>query len=232
MNQPFREAFRFYTSKIEYMFLFAFTVVLPTLIFHSVVMNYVYAVTPVINNTTPGADLLYSFLSLILLTVAQVPIIRFVYNEQEGHERPVADAFKSFALLGFSIFLFALIYGLLTITGIFIFIIPGLIIMLLLFLTPYLSAMDGKPARKSWREALRLGKKHFLALVLIVGGIGLVEMFISIFAQFLIFSITSSYGAQLFSQMLLNMVVFPFVVVVVTMYVLRWRSDSIAVERG
>lgn len=232
MNHPFKEAIQFYTKKIEYMFLFAFVVVLPTLLFHSIVMNYVYLFTPVINNATPGADLLYGLFTIILLTVAQIPIIRFVYNELEGHENPVADAFKTFALFGFSAFLFACVYGTLTVVGTFLFIIPGILIMLFLFLTPYLSAMDGKTTRKTWKEAFRMGKKHFFALLLIVLGISLIEMIISIFSQMFIFSITTSYGAQLISQILLNMIIFPFMVVVVTMYVIKWRNDSIRVERG
>lgn len=232
MDHPFKEAFQFYTKKIEYMFLFAFAVVLPVLIFHSFVMNYVYAVTPVINGATPGADLLYGLLTMILLTVAQVPIIRFVYSEQEGQERSVRDAFHCVALTGFSVFLFAVLYGILTVAGTFLFILPGVFIMLFLFLTPYLSAIDGRPTRKVWKEAFRIGKRHFFTLLFILLGIGLTEMIISIFSQQLIFSVTSSYGAQLFSQILLNMIFFPFMVVVVTMYVIKWRSDSLRAERG
>ena len=231
MSYPFREAFQFYTQKIEYIFLFAFTIILPVLLFHAFIMNYVYAATPLINGTTSVADLFYGLFTIILLTVAQVPIIRFVYNEQEGIEHPVRNAFFHFALIGFSVFLFAVLYGILAVLGTMLFLIPGIVVMLFLFLTPYISAIDSKPARRSWKEALRLGKRHFFALLLMVLGISLAEMLIGIISEHVVFSITSSYGAQLFSQMMLNMLIFPFMIVVVTLYVMKWRDDSLRAER-
>ncbi|MDW2879575.1 MULTISPECIES: hypothetical protein [Bacillaceae] len=224
MNHPFKEAVHFYVTNIGALLLFAVSILLPLLVFHALIMNYVYAVTPVINNTTPGADLLYGFLTLVLLTIAQIPFIKYVYDEEEGQDNPIRNAYKTLALLGFSIFVFALLYGILTIAGTLLFIIPGILIMIFLFLVPYLSVLEGKPVRKVWKASFKMGKKHFLALLFIVGGIGLLEMVITFFSQTLVFSITSSYAAHLFSQMLLNMIIFPFMVILVTFYVMKWRA--------
>src|SRR5699024_5563619 len=92
-----------------------------------------------------------------------------------GEERKLGSAYLAFFERGLSVFGFGILYVTATLLGSAFLIVPGLIILVFFFLTPYVAVIKDKPARKSWREALRWGKRKFFPLLGIVAMISIGE---------------------------------------------------------
>ncbi|MEC5424934.1 hypothetical protein QGM71_15715 [Virgibacillus sp. C22-A2] len=232
MEKPFRNTWEIYTGKFEKLLLLMLGTTLPLLIVHSFVTNYMFAITPSISQTSSIADIYYGFLTVLLFIYAQVPFIRYVYNEYIGHEHSLRDSFIHFLSNGFTVFVFACIVSFLSTIGFMLFFLPGLIVLALVFPIPYLSVFDNKSVWKSFKEGIRIGKKNFFKILLVILVTGFVELFFGIYVTMQIFNITSSFSAQIITQMVLNMLFFPFVVILLTSYIIKWREAQEVLEVG
>ncbi|RNB78705.1 hypothetical protein EDM59_29115 [Brevibacillus nitrificans] len=226
---PMRASIHFYTRNIESLLLLSAVIVLPFLIVHNMTLNYVNFLAAI-----TGAKIVSSFLNLFLLLlflmVVQIPFAQFVLSDLEGEERPLRKAFRAFAEHGFAVFLFAIVYVLAVCTGILLFVIPGLILLLLFYLTPYLVVMKGKSPWQCLRTALDMGKKHFVQILGLLLLASVIEWAISLIGLYSVTFITTSFGAVFFTQMLLNVILFPFVAILFTMYTYKWSTERERVE--
>lgn len=230
MNKPFHNTWELYTRKFEKLLLLMLGTTLPLLIIHSFFTNYLYAITPSFSEIYSVADIYYGFLTLLFYLYAQVPYIRFVYNEYNGHEHSLRDSLFQFISNGFTVFVFASIVSFFTTIGFMLFLLPGLILLTLVFPIPYLSIFDKKSIWKTYKEGVRIGKKHFFKILLIIFLSGIVEMFIGLFITVQVFTITSSYAAQILTQMVLNLLFFPFIIILLSSYIIKWRETQETIE--
>ncbi|WP_246570149.1 hypothetical protein [Lentibacillus saliphilus] len=136
----------------------------------------------------------------------------------------------SFIENGFTVFVFACIVSVLSTIGFMMFVLPGLILLALVFPIPYISIFDSKPVWQSYKEGLRIGKKNVGKIILIIFLAGSAELLFGIFVSYQLFNITSSFAAQLITQMTLNMIVFPFMIILITSYILKWRENLETLE--
>lgn len=219
------DGFRLYRERFLSILLLSFTIVFPILIVHALMTNYVYAVTSFLDGGVVG-DFTNGMLVLLFLMIAQIPFIVFTRYEQEGSEHPLRSTYFAFTQRGFSAYLFAMVYCALVVAGFAVFIIPGLIIMILLFLTPYISILRDQPMRRSWKTALRLGKKHFVRIFLLLVLVSLAELVLEFGVLYGMSYVTTNYLIILFTQMVLNTVLFPLVVIIITMHVMDWKRKT------
>lgn len=230
MDKPLRYTWNLYTGKFEKLILLMLGTTLPLLMVHSFITNYIYTITPSFSPVYSFADIYYGLLTVLLYLYAQVPYIRFVYNEYVGNEHSLRDSFYQFLVNGFTIFLFACIFSVFTTIGFMLFLLPGIILLSLVFPIPYISIFDEKSVWKSFKEGFRLGKKHFLKLFLIIFLSGMVELLFGIFITAQLFNITSSYAAQIITQMVLNLLFYPFIIILLTSYIIKWREAQEVLE--
>ncbi|MBP1971431.1 putative neutral ceramidase superfamily lipid hydrolase [Virgibacillus natechei] len=127
-------------------------------------------------------------------------------------------------------FLFAVIVSILSAIGFMFFAIPGLLLLALVFPIPYISIFDEKSVWKAFKEGIRIGKKQFLKIFLIIVITGTVEGIIGLFVVAQVFTITDSFAAQILTQMTLNLLIFPFVIMYITSSVLKWREELDVLE--
>ena len=220
-----KASFHFYSRNVEYLMLLSFSILLPLLVVHLVVTNVVYRLYQGTPFTFYG-DITNSFFMLLIFVIAQLPFIRYVWNDLEGEEKKLGPAYLTSLEQGLPVFGFALIYVLATMIGSALFILPGLAILVLLFLTPYVSVIKQKPVRKSWREALRWGKKKFFPLLGLILFISIAEWLISFVSMNGISLITKNYGAIVGSQLLISVLSFPFLVIYTTLTFQKWQGQS------
>lgn len=230
MEKPFRFTWELYTGKFEKLLVLMLFTTLPLLLIHSFVMNYIYAITPNFFGVYSIADIYYGYMTILLYLFAQIPIIRFVFNEYEGADYSLKNSFFIFLINGFTIFAFACIFAFLSTIGFMFFVIPGLVLLSLVFPIPYISIFDGKSVWKSFKEGFRLGKKHFFKLFLIIFFSGVAELLFGIFVTAQLFNITSSYAAQIITQMVLNLLFYPFIIILLTSYIIKWREEQEVLE--
>ena len=230
MDKPFREAFALFTSRFEHILLLGVTILFPLLLGHAFLSNYIYAVTPNILGTTIISDIYYTLLTIQMMLFAQIPIIRYMFNEYQGHESSLKNAYFIFFANGFQFFVFATLASFLTTVGIILFLLPGLIILTFLYPIPFVAVMDNKSIWKSWKPGFRLGKKHFFKLFLLIITMSLVELLISGGITLLILSLTTSFAAQLLSHILLNLIFFPIITLIITGFIIKWREEIYTLE--
>lgn len=227
---PIKESFQFYARNVESLLLISVLIVFPFLLVHNVVMNYVNLIT-----TLTGATIVSSFFNLFLLLVfigvIQLPFAQFVQYEMEGEERPLLKAFRAFAEHSFSVFVFSVLYVIAVSLGMMLLLIPGVILLIFFYLTPYLVAVKERSAWACWRAAFEMGKKHFFQIFGLFLISSLIQWTVSVIGLYSVSIITTSYGAIFFTQLLLNVLVFPFIAVMFTMYVQKWTQEASTIEQ-
>lgn len=224
MDKPVSYAFSLFLRKYERFLLIAFLVQLPLLMLHSFVTNYIYTATPSNGTAFSVADIYYAFITMLLLFYAMIPFVKYTVNEYEGNENPLKDAFYTLGVQGFQIFVYSAALSLLTVMGFMVFILPGIVVMAMFVSAPIISLMDGKSVWKSTKESVRIFKKHYLKLIMLITGLSLFEFLIGIALNFFIITITSSYLAIVFTQIFLNIIFFPVFAVMLTCLVKKWRD--------
>lgn len=212
-----KEGFKIYVQNIGPLLLLSLSIVLPVLLLHTIYVNYIYAITVDFASTYIG-DFVNSFLVIILVVVIQLPFIQYVNSDIEGEENKLRKAYVALFKYGFSVYVFGIVYSFLSILGLALFIIPGVILLVFFFLTPYLSILRQESARKTFKLALSYGKKNFLSLFAIILLTSMGEFFISILSLYGVALITANYLAILFSQVLMNMLLLPLIVCMITLY--------------
>jgi len=226
---PLQDSFRFYARNIESLLLLSVITVFPFLLIHNFIMNYINLIT-----TITGAKVVSGFFNLFLLlmfiTVIQLPFALFVKYESEGEEKPLKKALRSFAEHSFSVFVFAFIYTLAVTTGMLLLVIPGLIVLIWFYLTPYHMVLKQRSPWGSWRAAMEMGKKHFIQIFGLILLTSVIQSLASTLGLFSVTFISTSYGAIFFTQLLLNVIVFPFIAVLFSMYVQKWSEEAKAIE--
>jgi len=170
------------------------------------------------------------FLLLLIMTVVQLPFAYFVHYEREGEEKPLKKALRSFAENSFSLFVFGIIYTLAVTTGMFLLVIPGLIVLIWFYLTPYHMVLKQRSPWRSWRDAKEMGKKHFIQILGLILLTSVIQSLVSTLGLFSVTFITTSYGAIFFTQLLLNVIVFPFIAILFSMYVQKWSEEANTIE--
>lgn len=225
MIDSFKQSIRLYTRKFEGVTLLSLTVLFPLLIINWYILNVVYAF--VFNDFTSAlADFYYILLTFIFLVLAQIPFIRFVQMYEEEGEIRYKDIYRVFIINAFSLFLFGIILSLLTSVGALFFIIPGLIVLTFFFTAPYEAILERKSVWKSVKTSIQFAKKKFFPLLIIILLVSFTELIIGGISTYLIYSISSSLLAQILVQMLLNIVIFPFLVIWVTYYFRDWKAAN------
>lgn len=226
---PIRASISLYTRNIESLLLLSAVIVLPFLVVHNLTLNYVN-VLAAITGARIVSSFFHLFLLLLFLLVAQIPFAQFVVSDLEGEERPLRRAFRAFAEHGFAVFLFGFVYVLAVCTGMLLFVIPGLILLLLLYLTPYIVVMKGRSPWKCLRIALAMGKKHAVQIFGLLVFASVTEWAISVVGLYSVTFITTSFGAVFFTQLLLNVILFPFLAILFAMYAYKWSREQEGAE--
>lgn len=224
MKHPLKLTWELYMGQFEKVLVLMLTTTLPLLLLHSLTTNYIYAITPRVTSIYSFADIYYGLITLLIFIYAQIPYIRFTNNEEKDYEHSLKNAIYYFFSNGFTVFVFACIVSILITAGLTLFIIPGLILLILFFPIPYISVFDGKSVWKGYREGFRIGRKRFFKIALIILVSGVLELGLGILATTQLIKITDLFAAQLVTQMVLNLIFYPFIIILVTFYIIKWRK--------
>lgn len=224
MDKPIRYTFSFIGERFEKILLIILCVQLPLLLLHSLITNYIYAITPNVGTVYSIADIYYALLTILIFIYAQVPFVKYTFNELEGREDSLRNAFYTFVVNGFPIFVFACLISILAILGFALFIIPGIIVLAVFITAPIIAIVDDKSVWKSIKESGLLFKKKFIKIILLISLWGILEMVIGMVLNGLILRITSSYAAIAGVQMITNMIFYPIFLILLTTYTLKWRD--------
>lgn len=131
-----KETFSLYVNNFWKITLLALTICLPFLLVHGFTSNVVYYYV----SYTPAeifGDYTNLFLSMVFFVLVQIPLIKFIQMELNGEENQLSSSYRTFFKYGFMAFLFAILYISLIVVGITLFVLPGIIVLILFYFTPY-----------------------------------------------------------------------------------------------
>ncbi|WP_088102664.1 hypothetical protein [Halalkalibacter urbisdiaboli] len=218
------QSIRLYTQNIAKLLVLCFTVILPFLILHLFLTNYVYTFAQFYPTSFP-ADVTNAFLMVFFFLIVQIPFIEFFNSELEGEEYGLKRAFLAFFERGFAFYGFAILFTAFFLLGLGLLVIPGVILFVLLFSVPYLSIIQNKPIRKTISTAILIGKKRFFRFFLIIFVLGLIEIVIGFATSYGIMGITNSYLAITGTSILLNLLFVPFYIALLTTSIKKWSDE-------
>jgi hypothetical protein len=217
----FKLPLQVYFKNIESIILLSVIVLLPSLLFHNYVTSVSYYIAAIYDNPFFG-DMTNILFLLLLFMICQIPFIAFTFSEMEDEENKLKKSFGIFLKFGFSVFLFAILYTVLSILGLLAFVIPGILIMVFLFPLPYITVLKDQPIRKVWRTAFLLAKKHFFKLLMLLVSISLIEMLLGYAVNIGISFITQNTLAFVICNMLINLLLFPLLIIIVSANIKKW----------
>ncbi|CAG9620266.1 hypothetical protein [Sutcliffiella rhizosphaerae] len=213
-----------YTQYFDKFLLFAFIIMLPLMLLQTFFVNYIYAVTTVDDIMILG-DFANAFMSLLVLTIIQVPYIKFVLLEDEGEERLVRKSFHTFLDNAFIYFMFSAIFTLMVVLGSTLFLIPGIVLLVFFYFVPYVWTKSGFGWKKGFSRAASLAKKHFFAILLILVLIGVFDTVLSMSITMLAINFTDSYFGVLIAKLIIASVVYPIGIIILTLKFNGWYKD-------
>ncbi|QFT87769.1 hypothetical protein FIU87_03805 [Bacillus sp. THAF10] len=216
-----------YTQYFDKFLVFAFTIMLPLMLLQTFFVNYIYSTTNMEGSMLVG-DFANAFMSLLVLTIIQVPYIKFVLLEEEGEEHLVRRSFHTFLNHAALYFLFGAVFTLMVIVGSALFVLPGIILLVFFYYVPYVWTKSGFGWKKGFSRSAKLAKKHFFAILFLLLLIGIVDTALSGAVTMLATNFTESYFGVLLSKLIIASVVYPLGVIILTLKFNGWYKEMFA----
>lgn len=213
-----------YVNNFWGIMLIALTICLPFLIVHGVSSNMVYFYV----SNTPAeifGDFSNLFLSMVFFVLVQIPIIKFIQNELNEEEKSLGSSYLTFFEYGFMTFLFAILYIFLVVVGMALFVIPGIIILVLFYLTPYVMVYKKQNPFRTLRISVKLALKHFFQILLIIIFMGVIEFLLSTILLIATLSLSADYISIYLGQLFLNLIIFPLITIYTTCRFHDWYDE-------
>ena len=219
-----RDSLQLYREEFGKILLLGLIVIVPIQFLCLLVNNYFYLYYGL--SVLYIADLFYGINILIATSLVQIPFIKMldVYRKREYVE--FSSVYGSFWQYGFVVFVMAILYTLGVVTGSFLLIIPGLVLMVLLYAFPFAVVIDGKKWWEGFKQAFQFGKSNFWKLCGIIFGFMIVELAVEWLVQSITFLITDRYIVVATVVMLVNMLFVPLVTFVTGSLYQDWREQS------
>lgn len=213
-----------YTRNLAKIVTISLTVMLPLLVLHLFLTNYIYTVSS-FYGTTIVADSVNAFLMIFFFLIVQIPFIAFFNDDLEGEDNSLKNSFLTLFEKGLPLYLFSILFTILFMVGLLVFIIPGIIFFIFFFSVPYLAIIRNKPIRKSISTAFQIGKKRFFRMFCIIFLVGIAEIILALIVSFSISNVTDSYLAFAGTSMLINLLFAPFMIAILTISIKKWSEE-------
>lgn len=138
-----RDSFRVYREEFGKIMLLGLLIILPVYFLCTLINNYFYTYYGIMGLFFIGE--FFSSINIIIATAfLQLPFIRLIIGYKKGEYIPFSQLFGDVLKYGFVVFIMSILYGMAIGVGLFLFIIPGFIIMILFHAFPYSVVIEEK----------------------------------------------------------------------------------------
>lgn len=191
--------------------------------------NYLYTDLQLMGAIFLG-DLSNALLLLIAVSLAQIPFIFMAIRTIDGEAFTLKEVLSSFLEYMLPVYLFSLFYVLLITLGFFALVIPGLIVLILLYTFPYVIVISKEKGWGVIRKSFVIGKTNFFRLLGVILGFGVIEWALGSLALWGTLRFTSSYLIVSLVQMVINLVVLPLFTFVMTFKLVAWKASQAPIK--
>jgi hypothetical protein len=218
-----RDSFQLYREEFGKILMLGLIVIVPIQFLCILINNYLYFYywLPQIHI----ADLFYGINMLIAGSLVQIPFIKLFDSYQKREYIEFSSAYGSFWQYGFVVFVMSVLYTLGVVTGTFLLLIPGLVLMVLFNAFPFAVVLDEKKWWEGFKQAFQFGKSNFWKLFGIIFGFLIVELAVEWIVQSITFLFTDRYLVVASVVMLVNMLFVPIVTFATGLLYQEWREQ-------
>ncbi|HHY71913.1 MAG TPA: hypothetical protein GX497_01515 [Bacillus bacterium] len=224
MKNIISESIGMYLREFTKIVLLSMLTYLPLLLFHAFLVNYIYMRTQFAEYPGLIGDAANGIFMIIFLTIAQVPFIKFTLLEMEGEDHALKRSLSFSIEKALPIYIFGCIYALLVFVGGLLFIIPGLMVLLLLYFVPYFIADETKSFKAAIKKSVRFFKMYYMKASLIIILLTVIQLFFENIVLFLLSFYTSVYFTLLLTKIILLVLILPLQTIVLTNVYLKWKA--------
>ncbi len=131
-----RSSLKLYKQEFGRILLLSLLITLPVQLIAMFFTNYFYSYYGILN-LVYVADCFFAFIILLSISLVQIPFIR-VFQLHLGQEPVrISEAIDSLMKSGFMVYVMGILYAICVVIGSLLFVIPGLILMVLLYAFPF-----------------------------------------------------------------------------------------------
>jgi len=224
MRSVLNNSFRLYSKEFLKVILLSFLVYVPLLLLHAFIVNYVYEATRFTEFPGVAGDFANGIIMLVFLTIAQVPFIRFTIIDEYDEDPLVSDSLAFSLEKIIPLYIFSCLYAITVYLASFLFIIPGIIVLLYLYFVPFYITSHGKGYKRAIKKSMQFVKKNFWKSFLLIIILCILQLFFENILMFILQLYTNSYATILLSKILLLMFVLPFQTIVLTNLFIKWKE--------
>ncbi|MGY3717836.1 hypothetical protein ACWE42_20190 [Sutcliffiella cohnii] len=214
----------FYGKHFDRLLLISFIILLPLLLLQTIIVNYIYSIST-FNGITFYGDLANAVFTLLIVVMAQGPFIKYVLLEENGEERIMKRSLVFFADHAFTFFLFGTLLTWMVIVGSLFLLIPGIILLVFYYLTPYFIASEEWKITRAMKKSAKLAKKKFFLLLYILLLIGVLDWGLGVLTIYLSSLFIDIYFGVLIAKLIVSVAIYPFGIILLTLNFLKWKEE-------
>ncbi|MBS7531746.1 hypothetical protein IC619_014825 [Hazenella sp. IB182353] len=220
-----KQSLAFYREHFFKILLIGSVFVLPVLFLGFLVIGVIYKYYN-LYNLTLLADAFYSFAILLTIMFVQIPFVQMVKDEVLEDGLSLRSAFVSILKYGFIIYVMGIFYAIAVIIGSILFIIPGFIIMVLLFSFPQAIILEEEKWKEALKSAFQFGKQNLFKLLIFILLFTIGEWVVEFVVQFVTINfITLRYLYIILILLFTNMLFIPLFSFITSFKFLDWSGE-------
>lgn len=224
MKNIISDSFGIFYREFTKIFLLSILTYVPLLLIHAFLVNYIYFETQFTEYPGLIGDAANGIFMLVFLTIAQVPFIKFTLLEVEGEDDPLKRSLSFSLDKAIPIYLFGCIYALLVFLGGLLFVIPGLVILLMLYFVPFFIADNAKSFRTAIKKSVRFFRKNWLKAFLLIILLTIIQLSFENILLFFLSFYTNAYFTLLITKIILLMLLLPLQTIIMTNVFNKWKA--------
>lgn len=188
----------------------------PMLFLHAIIVNYIYFTSSFSEIPYLAGDVTNGILMITLLTIAQVPFIKYTLLDMNGEENPFRKSIFFAMDRVIPLYIFASVYSNFIFLGSLAFLLPGIIILLLFYFVPFFISDNTKSFKVAIKKSVKFIKQNFFKVTIVIFLLMMIQLFFEYILMFSLSFYTNVYFTILVLKILLLMFLLPLQTIIIT----------------
>jgi hypothetical protein len=217
------DGLRFYKEHFGKILILGITVIFPLFLVNHFIINYFFYFYSLVG--VPFVASIPQFLfTFVVILLCEIPFICLVLCRLKGGEPQLREAYRGLFEHLFHVYVMGVLIAILIILGTLLFVIPGLILLILFMLYPYVAVVEEEKWLAGLKKTFEIGKTHYFPLLGVAVALGLLTMIVEGIVLFVSLLFTNNYLLISLIQIVLSVLLLPYITIVTTYYYNDWMD--------
>jgi len=226
MFSAMKEAFELYRFNIWRVLILSLTIVLPIQIVYTFLVNYV-SMPFLLLGISIWPNIIQIFFLLIAFSLIQVPFASMVSQEKRFETVKLGTAYGDCLANMFSVYILGIVYAICAVIGMFLLLIPGLLLILFLVAIPQSVVVEEIKGLAGVKRSFKFVKSNFKRVLGLFGFFIFSDMIISGICYFFISRLTDLILFQNIVLMFINLLLLPLFSLSLTYLYFNWKNRDV-----